>query len=378
MPCSPASISQTTSSSASGRNVFGSLLSAIVALILLAVPAFAQVDIGEDDMDFGPRTSAEQARLFDVGVAAYDEGNYASAFEIWLPLAQSGNMSAQRNVAHQLRRGLGVEQDHERAVYFYRRASESGLVGAMVNLAAMLRAGQGVEGPQYQEAGRWLYIAARAGDPRAQYVLGIMAARGQGMEANRELAIELFRLSAEQGLREARERLAEAGLEPDSIGDAPERSASEVPSELLPLPDYAPRTAAEPVEQPQLRSARSEPAAAQPVVAAAAPVATQPRAETRPVPVVTQAAVQPRAEPQPQSQPQSLPQAQPRAQAIPSVQSVSVQPTPTAPVRRAQPTVRSTSDLQVLPPAPSPHRAEPEPEEEAEPTALNRLLGGTR
>jgi hypothetical protein len=203
----------------------------LTAMLALASPARAQVD--EFDDDFGPMTSAEQTALFEEGVAAYDVEDYARAFEIWLPLAQTGNMAAQRNVANMLRQGLGTPQDLPRAVYFYRRAADAGLVNAMINLGAMIRVGEGVDEPDPHEAARWFYRAARAGDPRAQYVLGVMVARGDGLEQDRDAALQLIRLAAAQGLRNANLRLAEAGLPLEPLAD-PSRPEFNLPPQLEP------------------------------------------------------------------------------------------------------------------------------------------------
>ena len=62
---------------------------------------------------------------FEEGVQAYDAGDQAAAFAIWLPLAKAGDLAAQRNVAHLLRKGLGVEADPTRALFFYERAARS-------------------------------------------------------------------------------------------------------------------------------------------------------------------------------------------------------------------------------------------------------------
>ena len=209
------------------------ILLAMAVVLAFFGPAMA-LDL-EEDMDFGPLTSAEQAELFEQGITAYDAGDFATAFDIWLPLAQTGNMSAQRNVANMLRRGIGTEQDLTRAVYFYRRAADTGLVNAMVNLGNMIRLGEGVDAPNDHEAASWFYTAARAGDPRAQYALGVMAALGQGMETNRDGAEQLLRLAARQGLRDAQLRLAESGLELEPLDD-PDRPQFNLPPELEPAP----------------------------------------------------------------------------------------------------------------------------------------------
>jgi TPR repeat protein len=206
----------------------------LCTLLCATAPAWAQLD--DNDLDsFGPQTSAEQEAQFDEGVAAYDGGDYARAFEIWLPLAQTGNMSAQRNVANMLRQGLGTEVDKPRAVYFYRRAAEAGLVNAMINLGAMLRVGDGVDRPEPHEAARWFYRASRAGDPRAQYALAVMVAKGEGVDRDRDAAEQLLRLAAAQGLRNANLRLAEAGLTLEPLAD-PTRAQFNLPPQLEPAP----------------------------------------------------------------------------------------------------------------------------------------------
>lgn len=214
-------------------SLFRFLLIVLTSAAFFVAPARAQDDSLDDD--FGPMTSNEQEALFDQGIAAYDVGDFAQAFEIWLPLAQTGNMSAQRNVANMLRQGLGTEQDLPRAVYFYRRAAEAGLVNAMINLGAMLRAGEGVDRPDPEAATQWFFTAARAGDPRAQYVLGVMAAKGEGIDQDRDAAERLIRLAARQGLRNANLRLAEAGLPLETL-ENPTRPEFNLPPQLEPAP----------------------------------------------------------------------------------------------------------------------------------------------
>lgn len=345
-------------------------------MFCLAVPAMAQVN---DENDPAPRnlTSAEQEAIFNQGIAAYDAGDYTRAFELWLPLARRDNMSAQRNVAHLLRRGQGVEQDEARAVYFYRRAAENGLVSAMVNLGAMLRAGQGVDEPQLEEAARWLFLASRAGDPRGQFILGVMAQRGEGMEVNEDLAVALFRMSGEQGLRDAHQRLADMGIQPRSIGDEPERAVPEPPASLGPLPelrqaipDSAPVAVTQPQDDPPSLRLTSRPES-QPNLelntGRASTPSTQPAA-TEPAPA--QAAVTtPVERPAPQPQPQRrTPEPQPVVADVAEGPPGPGGARPVTPPRNDNPApVRRT-------PAPVPD----EPEEEELEGDVLRLLGGTQ
>ena len=64
-----------------------------------------------------PQPDAEQA---------YARGDYATAFKLWLPLAEQGSARAQTNVARMYERGEWVAQDPAMAAEWYRRAAEQG------------------------------------------------------------------------------------------------------------------------------------------------------------------------------------------------------------------------------------------------------------
>jgi hypothetical protein len=55
---------------------------------------------------------------------AYQRGDYATAFRIWLPLAQQGSSLAQQNIGRMYERGEGVPQDQQAAMEWYRKAAE--------------------------------------------------------------------------------------------------------------------------------------------------------------------------------------------------------------------------------------------------------------
>ena len=56
--------------------------------------------------------------------AAYARGDYATAFKIWLPIAEQGSPEAQRNVARMYERGEWVAQDKQAAAEWYSKAAE--------------------------------------------------------------------------------------------------------------------------------------------------------------------------------------------------------------------------------------------------------------
>jgi TPR repeat protein len=73
---------------------------------------------------------------------------------------------------------------------------------AQYDLGVLYDKGQGV--PQSdQEAMRWYRLAADQGEPRAQYNLGLMYLNGQGVRADPVIAYYLISLSAAQGDKHA-------------------------------------------------------------------------------------------------------------------------------------------------------------------------------
>jgi plasmid stabilization system protein ParE len=72
--------------------------------------------------------------------AAYARGDYATAFKIWLPLAEQGSVQAQLNVARMYERGEWVAQDKQAAMEWYNKAAaqnaRDGTMPTMPNVAS--------------------------------------------------------------------------------------------------------------------------------------------------------------------------------------------------------------------------------------------------
>ncbi len=60
---------------------------------------------------------------FDEGVAAYNRGDYATAFREWRPLAEQGNADAQFFLGFMYDAGRGVPQDYAQAHMWYNLAA---------------------------------------------------------------------------------------------------------------------------------------------------------------------------------------------------------------------------------------------------------------
>ncbi|MGD9537662.1 MAG: peptidoglycan-binding protein [Alphaproteobacteria bacterium] len=134
--------------------------------------------------------------------AAYEAGDYETAFKLMQPHAERGEPSAQHNLGLMYYTGQGVAQDDAMAAHWYRRAAEQDYAVAQYNLGLLYAKGQGV--PQdYAEAYRWLDRAAAnypPGDERERAV------------KNRDLAASLLTPDQFAALGGADEPADKAGI----------------------------------------------------------------------------------------------------------------------------------------------------------------------
>jgi len=146
---------------------------------------------------------------FEDATAAYERGDYATAFRLMKPLAEKGDAKAQHNLGVMYDYGRGVPQDTTNALKWYRSAAEHGIPEAQHNLGLMYQKAQGV--PQnYSEAAKWYRRAAEQGMADSQVNLGIMYYQGQGVSRDYVLAHMWLDLAASQYPASVRENLNDA------------------------------------------------------------------------------------------------------------------------------------------------------------------------
>jgi len=168
---------------------------------LCAGPILVLTACSDERARTGAETPPAEAD-FNAGVAAYKQGDYATALREWRPFAEQGNAKAQYNLGAMYYSGLGVPQDYAEAVKWYRKAAEQGLAEAQFFVGLMYGEGLGV--PQdYAEAVGWWRKAAEQGDAGAQYNLGVMYRNGLGVGQNPAEAALWFQHAAEAGHAEA-------------------------------------------------------------------------------------------------------------------------------------------------------------------------------
>ncbi len=95
-------------------------------------------------------------------IEAMERGDYATALNISLPLAEQGDADAQNKLGVLYDDGLGVPQDYAEAMKWYLKAAEQGQAKAQNNLGLMYKEGQGVS-QDFVQAYMWLDLAAKKG-----------------------------------------------------------------------------------------------------------------------------------------------------------------------------------------------------------------------
>ncbi len=142
---------------------------------------------------------------FQVGLDAYDRGDYATALSELRPLAEQGDAEAQFNLGVLYHDGLGVTQNYIQAREWYTQAAVQGYAIAQIHLGVLYANGYGV--PQdYVQTRQWYEKAAAQGNAKAQYNLGVMYSNGYGVLHDFVQAHKWYNLAAVNGDKVGGER----------------------------------------------------------------------------------------------------------------------------------------------------------------------------
>lgn len=130
---------------------------------------------------------------------AYRNANYDRALKYFRRASDDGNVVADWYLGHMYRIGRGVKRDDAVAFSYYNRVAEQYdpeesdknrmriIVDAMVRLADYQRrgvSGAGIKSNPNAAARTYLKVATVYGHPEAQFALGVMNIHGEGMKAN--------------------------------------------------------------------------------------------------------------------------------------------------------------------------------------------------
>ena len=166
-----------------------------------------------------------KAQSLEDGFKAYIAGDYSTAFEIWLSLAERGDATAQMLIGDMYRKGKLAPQDYAEAARWYQMAAEQGNAEAQLNVGFMYQKGQGVS-QDHAKAVHWYRMAADQGLGGAQHNLGIMYGVGKGVPQNfitAHMWVNIAKANGGSGSEEVLRMLDEL-LTPEQIVEAQARA----------------------------------------------------------------------------------------------------------------------------------------------------------
>ena len=128
--------------------------------------------------------------------------NKQKAVDWYTKAAEQGYAQAQCNLGICYKLGQGVDKDEKKAVEWYAKAAEQGLASAQCNLGVCYDYGQGVDKDE-KKAAEWYTKAAEQGYAQAQFNLGVFYNNGTGVAKDEAKAAEWYAKAAEQGFATA-------------------------------------------------------------------------------------------------------------------------------------------------------------------------------
>jgi TPR repeat protein len=159
--------------------------------------------------DSGVRAQPDNQRTavsWQQGQAAYDEGDFVSAFKIWQAEAKKGDELSQFNLGVMYSRGEGTEKNGSRALEWYMRSAAQGYAPAQFNLGTVFL--QGVfTAKDEKKAAAWWQMAAEQGFVQAQFNLASLYCQGIGVPRDIEQCKFWYGRAASNGDTNARKML---------------------------------------------------------------------------------------------------------------------------------------------------------------------------
>ncbi|MFM6950332.1 MAG: SPOR domain-containing protein [Novosphingobium sp.] len=139
-----------------------------------------------------------------AGYEAWTRGDFATAVELWQAEAAKGDADAMFNLGQAYKLGKGVTQNLALAEALFGRAAAQGHIQASDNYGLLL-----FQRGQRTQALPFLLAAAKRGDPRAQYLIGIGHFNGDIVTKDWVRAYALVSLAQAAGLPQAKTALAQ-------------------------------------------------------------------------------------------------------------------------------------------------------------------------
>ncbi|KAF9989546.1 hypothetical protein BGZ75_006093, partial [Mortierella antarctica] len=153
----------------------------------------------------GAERTGRQAIKLNVGneyFGGHLQQDYNKALEWYLKASDDGNTHAMCNIAFLYHDGRGVEQNHNKTLEWYRMASDAGDNTAMYAIGAMYDEDLGVN-RDHVKGREWHLKAAEAGNADAMYIIGILYHYGLDVDRDYDKAMRWYTKASDGGIASA-------------------------------------------------------------------------------------------------------------------------------------------------------------------------------
>lgn len=180
-------------------------------LLITSVPAFSSEAEGNTETKaineelLQKRLSGnfeKEQKTPDLAYGAFQRGEYLTAFQIALPLAEKGDAAAQTLIAELYEKGLGIARDTKQAAIWYEIAAKSGNREAQFSYALKLIQGKDVARDK-KTGEAMMKEAAEAGHPIAMFNHANQIIANRPTSAGYRLALPYYEKAAENRLGDA-------------------------------------------------------------------------------------------------------------------------------------------------------------------------------
>ena len=137
---------------------------------------------------------------FDDAYGYLKQKEYIKALKEFKPLAEQGHVPSQMNLGWMHHKGLGVEQNYKTAIKWYEMAANQDNEDAQHTLGNLYRNGEGKKDAVTKDLNKAMYYYKKASDngfPYSTFTIGVMYEKGEGVNKSIKNATKWFKKTYE-------------------------------------------------------------------------------------------------------------------------------------------------------------------------------------
>jgi len=137
---------------------------------------------------------------FDDAYGYLKQKEYIKALKEFKPLAEQGHVPSQMNLGWMHHKGLGVGQNYKTAIKWYEMAANQDNEDAQHTLGNLYRNGEGKKDAVTKDLNKAMYYYKKASDngfPYSTFTIGVMYEKGEGVNKSIKNATKWFKKTYE-------------------------------------------------------------------------------------------------------------------------------------------------------------------------------------